>query len=109
MHWIKLSLFRSFIFTSFFIAFSLDSAAYGRIQRNVRDGIQSASSFCHSVVGLSWSHSQGKKPTATHFSKAANEVGSQLVGTYGKDAPKKYSLLFVDGWNKGMKNCYRQL
>ena len=109
MYWIKLSSFKSFIFTSFFIALSLDSAAYGRIQRNIRDGMQSASSFCHSVVGLSWSHSQGKKPTATHFSKAANEVGSQLVGTYGKDAPKKYSLLFVDGWNKGMKNCYRQL
>ena len=105
-----LSLFRSFIFAFFVIVFSLESPAYaGRIQRNVRDGMQSASSFCHSVVGLSWSHSQGGKPSAYHFSRAANQTGSQLADIYAKNAPKKYSYLFLDGWNKGMKNCFRQL
>ena len=103
-------MFKSFIFACFAIVFSLESPVYaGRIQRNVRDGMQSASSFCHSVVGLSWSHSQGAKPSAYHFSKAANETGSKLADIYGKDTPKKYSYLFLDGWNKGMKNCFRQL
>ena len=90
------------------------AALAGRIQRNVRDGMQSASFFCHSVVGLTWSYARDEldasdKPSASHFAKASNEIGTQLVSIYGKNAPKKYSELFVDGWNKGMKKCYKSL
>ena len=79
----------------------------------MRDGMQSASSFCHSVVGLSWSYARAEissstKPTASHFTKAANQVGAQLVEIYGKNAPKKYEYLFIEGWNNGMKNCYKR-
>ena len=110
-----MSLIRVFVVASFLIAFPLGATAFaGRIQRNVRDGMQSASFFCHSVVGLSWSYaraemSASEKPSASHFAKASNEVGAQLVSIYGKDAPKKYSELFANGWNKGMKKCYKSL
>ena len=92
----------------------MGTAYAGRIQRNKSDGMQSASSFCHAVVGLSWSYTQMEKglkakPDVTNFAKAANEIGLQLSEVYGRDAPKKYTKLFVDGWNLGMKRCYQSL
>ena len=110
-----MSLIRVFVVASFLVAFPVGTEVFaGRLQRNVRDGMQSASFFCHSVVGLSWSYareelSASDKPTASHFAKASNEIGAQLVSIYGKNAPKKYSNLFVDGWNKGMRKCYKSL
>ena len=110
-----MSVFRALIFASLLVAFPFGGSAYaGRIQRNVRDGMQSASSFCHSVVGLSWSYSQAEsgssmKPTGSQFAKAANEIGGELADLYGKNAPKKFSSLFVQGWNQGMKKCQRSL
>jgi len=110
-----LTAFKILILTFSLFALPCGGAAHaGRIQRNVRDGMQSASSFCHTVIGLSWSYSQlekglSAKPNTIHFTMAANEVGSQLSGIYGKNVPKRYSNLFVKGWNLGMKNCFRSI
>ena len=112
---ISLFAFRVFIFSSLLVVFPYVGTAYaGRIQRNKSDGIESASSFCHAVVGLSWSYTQMEKglkakPDVTNFAKAANEIGLQLSEVYGRDAPKKYTKFFVDGWNLGMKRCYQSL
>ena len=109
-----LSVLKVLILTSLLVHPCGVTAYAGRIQRNKRDGMQSASSFCHAVVGLSWSYSRlekgsNKKPDGTSFVRAANKIGLQLSGLYGKNAPKKYSNLFMDGWNIGMRNCYKSL
>ena len=110
-----MTLFRILILTFSLFALPCGGAAHaGRIQRNVRDGMQVASSFCHSVIGLSWSYSRldkrlGAKPNATHFTMAANKIGSKLSDLYGKNVPVRYSNLFVKGWNMGMKKCFRSL
>ena len=112
---VSLFALRLFIFSSFLVVFPyVDTAYAGRIQRNMSDGMESASSFCHAVIGLSWSYTQieeglNAKPDATNFAKAANEIGLQLSELYGRDAPKKYTKFFVDGWNLGMKKCYQSL
>jgi len=110
-----LTVFRILILTFSLFALPCGGAVHaGRIQRNVRDGMQSASLFCHTVIGLSWSYYQPEKglsakPNATHFTTAANEIGSKLSVLYGKNVPKRYSSLFVKGWNSGMKKCFRSL
>ena len=85
---VSLFAFRLFIFSSFLVVFPyVDTAYAGRIQRNMSDGMESASSFCHAVVGLSWSYTQieeglNAKPDVTNFAKAANEIGLQLSHEY---------------------------
>ena len=112
---VSLITLRAFIFSYLLVVFPCVGTAYaGRIQRNMGDGMESASSFCHAVIGLSWSYTQieeglNAKPDATNFAKAANEIGLQLSQLYGRDAPKKYTKLFVEGWNLGMKKCYQSL
>ena len=107
--------FKVLILTAFLIICPCGGTVHaGRIQRNKRDGMQVASSFCHAVVGLSWSYSRlekvtNTKPDVTIFTRAANEIGSKLRDLYGKNAPQKYSIFFADGWNLGMRQCYKSL
>ena len=81
---------------------------------NFEDGKDAASAFCRSVDTRAWSYVGGladasRDPVRGDFDRAALEVGSELEVIYATGLPADHRRVFRHGWEKGMKDCAKEL
>jgi len=81
---------------------------------NFKDGMDAASAFCNAVDGVAWSYVGGlsnatRDPVQGDFDRAAYAVGAQLEAIYSAHAPADHRRVFRAGWERGMKNCAKEV